>query len=92
MKMILGLLKADQGSIQVLGEKVAYGETKTNKNVGYLPDVPEFYGYMKPLEYLKLCGEITGLSKDQIKTGAMKFWRWWDLAAPISVSAVFPEG
>lgn len=67
MKMILGLLKADQGSIKVLGEKVAYGETKTNKNVGYLPDVPEFYGYMKPLEYLKLCGEITGLSKDQIK-------------------------
>lgn len=67
MKMILGLLKADSGTITVCGEKVCYGETKTNKYIGFLPDVPEFYGYMKPKEYLKLCGEITGLSKETIK-------------------------
>ena len=67
MKMILGLLKADSGTITVCGEKVTYGETKTNKYIGFLPDVPEFYGYMKPKEYLKLCGEITGLSKETIK-------------------------
>ena len=67
MKMILGLLKADSGTITVCGEKVTYGETKTNKYIGFLPDVPEFYGYMKPKEYLKLCGEITGLSKVAIK-------------------------
>jgi len=30
--------------------------------------VPEFYGYMKPLEYLKLCGEITGLSSGSIRS------------------------
>lgn len=62
MKMVLGLLKPNSGSIYVCGEKVGY-ETKTNCNIGYLPDVPEFYGYMKPTEYLKLCGEITGLTK-----------------------------
>lgn len=67
MKMILGLLKPDSGSISVCGEKVVYGETKTNRNIGYLPDVPEFYGYMRPMEYLKLCGEITGLTKEKIK-------------------------
>ena len=67
MKMILGLLKADSGTITVCGEKVTYGETKTNKFIGFLPDVPEFYGYMRPMEYLKLCGEITGLSKEAIK-------------------------
>lgn len=67
MKMILGLLKPDSGTITVCGEKVCYGETKTNKYIGFLPDVPEFYGYMKPKEYLKLCGEITGLSKEVIK-------------------------
>ena len=67
MKMILGLLRPNSGNIYVCGEKVSYGETKTNRNIGYLPDVPEFYGYMKPMEYLKLCGEITGLSKNQIK-------------------------
>lgn len=68
MKMILGLLKPDRGNIHVCGEKVAYGQTKTNRFIGYLPDVPEFYGYMKPYEYLKLCGEITGLSESRIKS------------------------
>lgn len=64
MKMILGLLKSDSGNITVCGEKVTYGDTKTNRHIGYLPDVPEFYGYMKPMEYLLLCGEITGLTKN----------------------------
>lgn len=63
MKMVLGLLKADKGTITVCGDTVVYGETKTNRNIGYLPDVPEFYGYMRPMEYLKLCGDISGLNK-----------------------------
>lgn len=67
MKMVLGLLKADSGSIFVCGEKVSFGQTKTNQFIGYLPDVPEFYNYMRPKEYLKLCGEITGLSNDKIQ-------------------------
>ena len=67
MKIILGLLKANSGSITVCGEKVTYGETKTNKYIGYLPDVPAFYNYMKPLEYLKLCAEITGIHNSLIK-------------------------
>ena len=70
MKIILGLLKADGGSITVCGEKVSYGDTKTNRHIGFLPDVPEFYRYMRPMEYLKLCGEITGLSKEQIHSKA----------------------
>ena len=68
MKIVLGLLKADQGEVHVCGEKVRYGAARTNRHIGFLPDVPEFYGYMRPLEYLRLCGEITGLSSAQIKT------------------------
>lgn len=68
MKMILGLLKADSGQVTVCGETVNFGQTKTNKYIGYLPDVPEFYHYMRPKEYLKLCGEITGMSVEKIKS------------------------
>ncbi|SHO51994.1 ABC transporter ATP-binding protein [Anaerocolumna xylanovorans] len=68
MKMILGFLQQDSGVIHVCGEKVSYGNTKANRNIGYLPDVPEFYGYMNPKEYLKLCGEITGLKKEIIQS------------------------
>ena len=67
MKMILGLLQADSGEITVNGKKVHYGQNETNQYIGYLPDVPEFYGYMTPKEYLDLCGEITGMSKERKK-------------------------
>ena len=64
MKMILGFLRPDSGEIYVCGERVSYGNTKTNRHIGYLPDVPEFYGYMNPKEYLKFCGDITGLPRE----------------------------
>ena len=67
MKMVLGFLKKDEGSIEVFGEEVSFGQSKTNRFIGYLPDVPEFYGYMTAKEYLNLCGAITGLSKSEIK-------------------------
>ena len=63
MKTILGLLKADAGEIIVNGEKVVYGQTPTNRYIGYLPDVPEFYSFMTATEYLRFCGEITGMSR-----------------------------
>lgn len=68
MKAILGLLKADSGEIYVMGEKVHFGQTNTNRHIGYLPDVPEFYSYMTPMEYLSLCGEVCGMDKTDIVT------------------------
>ena len=72
MKMILGFLKKDEGSIEVFGEEVSFGQSKTNRFIGYLPDVPEFYGYMTAKEYLNLCGAITGLSKNEIKNKSVE--------------------
>ena len=72
MKMILGFLKIDEGSIEVFGEEVSFGQSKTNRFIGYLPDVPEFYGYMTAKEYLNLCGSITGLSKNEIKNKSVE--------------------
>ncbi len=66
MKAILGLLKADSGEIHVMGEKVRFGQTGTNRYIGYLPDVPKFYSYMTPLEYLAFCGEVCGMDKADI--------------------------
>ena len=66
MKMVLGLLQPDSGNIFVCNEPVRFGQTKTNQYIGYLPDVPEFYNYMTPLNYLTLCGEVIGLSKTEI--------------------------
>ena len=67
MKLVLGLLKADAGQIKVGGQPVVYGQTATNRQIGYLPDVPEFYGFMNAREYLSFCGQITGMEKPQIE-------------------------
>ena len=66
--IILGLLQADSGEVTVCGEKVHYGNTPTNKYIGCLPDVPEFYSYMTAKEYLRLCGEVTGMKQSEIKS------------------------
>ena len=63
MKAILGFLKADAGEILVNGEPVVYGQTSTNRHIGYLPDVPAFYPFMTAPEYLRFCGEISGMGK-----------------------------
>lgn len=63
MKLILGLEELSGGTIKIHDEQVTFGNTKTNRFTGYLPDVPEFYHYMTAAEYLNLCGEIAGFSK-----------------------------
>ena len=67
MKCVLGLLKPDAGSITVCGEQVRYGETSTNRYIGYMPDVPEMYSFMSGGEYLRFCGEISGMRKEDIE-------------------------
>lgn len=68
MKAILGLLKPEDGEIFCLGERVHFGQTNTNRYIGYLLDVPEFYSYMTPLEYLTFCGEVSRMNKADIVT------------------------
>ena len=60
-------MRPDSGAIEVCSEKVTFGENKTNRYIGYLPDVPEFYGFMTPAEYLAMCGSIAGLEKGEIR-------------------------
>lgn len=67
MKSILGLIHTDSGEITICGDRVAYGQDLANRHIGYLPDVPEFYSYMTAREYLRLCGEVTGMKSAEIK-------------------------
>lgn len=67
MKLILGLIAPDEGQILVDGEPVQFGYTKTNRHIGYLPDVPEFYPYLNAKEYLSLCADILGLTPEEKK-------------------------
>ncbi|WP_153731100.1 ABC transporter ATP-binding protein [Sporosarcina obsidiansis] len=68
MKCMLGLLPLSAGGITIAGEKVTFGETKSNAHIGYLPDVPEFYPFYNARQYLELCAVITDIPKMERKT------------------------
>ena len=91
MKAVLGLLQADEGEIYVAGEKVAYGQTKTNRHIGYLPDVPEFYDFMTAYEYLNFCGEMAGMDKETIKERSKEMLKLVGLDKEKHRIKAFPE-
>lgn len=62
MKLLLGLLAPDEGTITFNGERVKPHQNAMTPSIGYLPDVPQFYGYLTAAEYLLLCGELAGQS------------------------------
>jgi len=66
LRMITGLANPTGGSISVCGTPVNFGSSAANRHIGYLPDVPEFYGFMRPREYLELCGKLYGMDKASI--------------------------
>ncbi|WP_203632322.1 ABC transporter ATP-binding protein [Lacticaseibacillus suibinensis] len=56
MRLILGLEPLDSGTITFAGQPVRFGQTQ---GIGYLPDVPAYYGDLSAREYLTLCGRLT---------------------------------
>lgn len=79
MRMILGLETIDSGYIKVNGKKVHYGNSLANRVIGYLPDVPEYYDYMNPSEYLTLCGRLTGVPKKELSNRITQLLKTVDL-------------
>jgi ABC-2 type transport system ATP-binding protein len=59
MKMILQLIYPSSGSITLFGTPT--GDPRARARLGYLPENPYIYSYLKPLEFLDLCGRLVGL-------------------------------
>ena len=61
LKMILGLVKPDSGSINVLGINVEEDPIAVKRRVGYVPEASRMYEFLTGLEYLDLTGDIYGM-------------------------------
>jgi ABC-2 type transport system ATP-binding protein len=59
IKMMLQLIYPDRGSVSIFGRPTGHPETR--RRLGYLPENPYIYTYLRPLEFLDLCGRLTGL-------------------------------
>jgi len=61
IKSILRLIFPSEGEIRIFGRPA--GDREAAKRVGYMPENPYVYQYLKPLEFLDLCGRLTGIPK-----------------------------
>lgn len=61
LKTVLGLVRPTRGTVKLFGLDPSVREARTR--LGYLPENPYVYQYLRPLEFLDLCGAIVGLSK-----------------------------
>ena len=59
-KLFLGLLHPTRGEIFLWGEDHFKIELKSK--IGFLPESPCFYNYLKAKEYLHLCGQLCGIN------------------------------
>jgi len=62
LRMLVGLARPTSGDAFVLGESVLAPGKQYLRRIGYLPDVPGFYNWMRPDEFLMLVGDIFGMS------------------------------
>lgn len=61
IKMIVGLLQADQGAIIVNGLNIEKDPVSAKRSMGYVPDKPDLYPRLTGLEYLNLIGDVYGV-------------------------------
>lgn len=67
IKMIVGLLKPDEGIITVNGVNVWEEPLKAKSMISYVPDNPEIYDKLKGIEYLNFIADMYGISKEERK-------------------------
>ncbi|KYG27591.1 ATP-binding cassette domain-containing protein [Alkalihalobacillus trypoxylicola] len=62
LNMLSGMLSPTSGTIHFHSE---LGDVRSN--VGFLPQVPQMFGWLTAGEFLKLCGELQGMDKKKLK-------------------------
>ncbi|MCL2140660.1 MAG: ABC transporter ATP-binding protein [Dehalococcoidia bacterium] len=64
VKLMMGMSTPTEGRIWVNEKAVVPDAPEMRSQIGYLPDVPNFYNWMTGLEFLQLVGELQGLSQE----------------------------
>jgi ABC-2 type transport system ATP-binding protein len=67
MKMLLGLVQPDSGSVNVLGIDVQKDPVAVKRLVGYVPEAPRLYEFLTGIEYLDFIGDVYGMQTEEKK-------------------------
>ncbi|MDR5659272.1 ABC transporter ATP-binding protein [Serpentinicella sp. ANB-PHB4] len=67
MNILTGLIDSTKGEILIDQKDMKKNHQQIMEMIGYLPEDPQFYTYMKGREYLSYIGKISGYSKGEIE-------------------------
>lgn len=65
MKIVLGLMRATSGTIELLGRPAL--DVDMHKNIGYLPESPYFYDYLTAEEFLWFYGRLGRVNESDLR-------------------------
>ncbi len=68
LKMLLGLVQPEQGSVIVLGLNAKTDAVAIKRLIGYAPEAPRLYEFLTGVEFLDFIGDIYGMQPDEKKT------------------------
>jgi len=67
IKILVGLLKANEGTAKVLGKEVHVDDADARLSIGYMPELPKFPKHLKGAELLDIYGRMYGMSQQDLK-------------------------
>ena len=67
LRMLMGFLKASGGHARIAGRDCFEERVELKRVVGYLPDDPVFYDYLRGREIIEFSGEMHGLTRPLIR-------------------------
>ena len=63
LRILTGLARPTSGEARVFGRDVVSATNAVRADIGYLPDVPGYYGWMTAPEFLRFAGKLFGLEE-----------------------------
>lgn len=67
IKILVGLLKATEGTAKVLGQEVHVDQADAKLSIGYMPELPKFPKHLKGAELLDVYGRMYGMTQQERK-------------------------
>ena len=79
MKMMLGLVKPDSGSISVLGHDPQREPIEVKRLIGYVPESPRLYEFLTANEYIEFLYTVHGFDPKAQQSRASEFYEAFEL-------------